>query len=98
MDHVLWAYFFNVPQVQCVVRSEELVSGSFFPPIVSDFKATQEILARQDGMLLVPDDPLGKVQATGLQGGRIVSQIPVTAPNVERPPRIENASQVAEPR
>src|SRR5262249_17878568 len=87
----------DLPQVRGVVRAEELVGSAFLPPVVTNFKATKEILSCQHWMLLVPDDPLAEVQAVGLQVRWVVAQVGIAAPDVERPPRLQDPPHVPKP-
>src|SRR5262249_23046904 len=48
-------------------------------------------------MFLDPDDRLAEVQATGMQRGRVVGEVAVTAPNVEGSTGRQDARQVREP-
>src|SRR6516162_9718309 len=98
MHHVLRVDLFDVPQVQSVVGAEELVGGALTPTIEGDLEAAHEVLAGQDGVLLVPDDTLREVQATRLQHGRVVAQVSVPTPDIEGPAGLQDTREVAKPR
>src|SRR5262249_18700836 len=97
VDHALGIHLLDVPEIQCVVWTEELVSGAFTPTVVGDFIATHEVFAGEDGMFLVPDESLRKVQAACLKHRRVVAEVAVAAPNIERATGKEHASEVSKP-
>jgi hypothetical protein len=52
-----------------------------------------EVLAGQDGMVLVPDNGLAEVQVVSLEDRRILAAVGMAAPDVERPARLLDAGQ-----
>src|SRR5262249_31926139 len=97
MLHVLGIDLLDRPNVDGVVRSKELVSGSFAPTIKRPLMVAHKVFPSQNRMLFHPNDGLGEVQARSAEDWRIVATVGVTAPDVKGPARLESAGQVAEP-
>src|SRR6056297_1435491 len=97
MFKLLWRDLLHVPQVGGVVRPEELVAGTLTPTIERPFVCAHKILARHDGMHLVPDDGLREVQPACRQDRRIVCNVAEPSPDIEAPTGFQDTSDVAEP-
>src|SRR6516225_9239150 len=98
MDHRLGTDLLYLPQIQCVVRPVESVSCAFAPTVKGKFEASHKIFSSKDGMQLIPNNALREIQAASLQHRRIISQIGITAPNIECPTGFQNPGHVSEPR
>src|SRR6185436_8228764 len=98
VDHALWADLLDRPKVGGVVRPEVLVRGTLAPAVEAPLVRAHEVLARQDGVLLVPDDRLAEVEPGAFQGSRVVGAVAVAAPEIEGAARQQDAADVAEPR
>src|SRR4051794_10122675 len=86
-----------MPEVRRVVGTEVTMGGAFFPPVKRPLMSAHVILARQHGMLLVPNDGLREVESAGFEDWWVIAAIGVTAPDVEAVAREQNAGDVAEP-
>src|ERR1043166_4736660 len=97
MDHRLRIDLLDVPEVSCVVWTEESMRGTLAPAVETDFKRAHEVLPREHRVFLVPDNPLAEVQLVLLQERRIVPQVGVPAPDVETMARHQHSGDVAKP-
>ena len=75
--------FLTRPEVGHVGRPEEAVGGALLPAVEAPLVVAHEVLAREDRVLLVPDDRLAEVEPGASQGGRVVGDVGVAAPDVE---------------
>src|SRR5262249_47344125 len=97
MQHTLRIDLLNRPNVGHIVRAEELVGGSLFPPKKTPFVASKEAFSRQHRMQFVPDDLLGEIKPRGLEGMWVVPDVRVPAPDKKETSGEKNPSQVSKP-
>src|SRR5262245_36279243 len=97
MNHILGIDFFDGPNIDGVVRSEELVSRSFTPTVETPLVVAHKILTSEHRVLLDPNNRLAEIEAKLLEYRRIVAAVGVTAPNVESPAGPKHPGQIAEP-
>ena len=97
VDHALRVNLLDGPDVNRIVRPEELVAGAFFPAVKTPFVIAHEVLAGQDGVLLDPDDGLGEVQLAGLKHRRIIAAVRIASPQIEGFSWQQYPGQVPEP-
>jgi len=88
----------DFPDVDNVIRSEELVGGPFAPAIECQLKIPHEIFSGQNGVTLNPNDRLGEVQAAGFQHRGKIAKVAVATPDIKPPTRLQYPSDVGEPR
>ena len=97
MDHRIGSNLPDVPQVGRVVRPEEGMCRAFPPAVEADFERAHVVFPGQHRPLFVPHDALAEVQPALLQYRRIVAEIGIAAPDVERATGFQHARDVAEP-
>src|SRR5688500_17008555 len=97
MFHVLWWNFLHMPQVSGIVRPKKLVSRAFAPAIETDLESPHKIFSGQNWMLFVPHDSLTEVKAMFLQERRIVAEIRVATPDIERTTGCQHPGHIPKP-
>ena len=97
VDHLLRRDLLHDPEVRHVGRAVEHVRRAFLPAVEAPLVRTHEVLAREHGVLLVPDDGLREVEPRLAQRRRVVGHVGVAAPDVGRSARHQDAGGVAEP-
>ena len=70
---------------------------AFAPDVEAPLVVAHEVLARQDRMLLDPDDRLREIEIELFQDGWENRTIRVATPNVKTAPRLQHAPDIAEP-
>src|SRR5262249_22775387 len=97
MHHVVLVDLLDVPEIQGVVRTEEMMTRAFLPPVEGELKTAHEVFSSENWVHFLPDDCLGEIQAAGLQHRRVVAEIGVPSPYVESPAGLEHTRHVSKP-